>query len=160
MAIISALILVSSLSCNVQGAHYQYDADKGVTAHFETIPSDPKSLYLIVSDSAGHKLWFTLDSGSAASSVRFVSSKSDPGLNSWKPQDPDSSKDRLLPDQRYFLFTKNGSLAKQSLSLTSSAPDVVFIPDLAEQTFYRRDPTLFKIIPQGMFRLKSCGSTI
>lgn len=160
MVILLTALLASNISCPVKGATYQYDADKGITAQLRAIPTRPKELYLTISDDSGRKLYFTFDRGSANSSVRLISSKADPGLSNWQPQDPDSNRDRAIPDQRYFLFKHDGNLAEPGIPGSKSAPETIFVADLPEQIFYQRDPHLFKGMPRGLFRLKSCGNAI
>ena len=160
MVILLTALLTSDFRCLIKGATYQYDADKSITAQIRSIPNRPKNLYLTITDGTGRNLWFTFDRGSANSSARLVSSKADPGLPKWQPQDPDSNRDRAIPDQRYFLFWGNGNLAPASIPEAPSAPDTIFIPDLPEQIFYQRDSNLFKSLPRGLFRIKNCGNAI
>ena len=160
MVILLAALLTSDVRCPVKGATYQYDSDKSITARIDSIPILRKNLYMTISDGTGRRLYFTFDRGSADSSARLVSSKTDPGLAAWKPQDPDTNRDRAIHDQRYFLFFGNGNLAEPSIPDAVSAPEIILVPDLAEELFYRRDPALFKMIPRGLFRIRSCGNAI
>jgi hypothetical protein len=160
---IPMLLLVAGIAtCPIVGSIYALDNDPNTSIVIREIPSKPKHLYLTFSDKSQHKMWFTLDAGSAQSSVRMVSSKTDPGESTWQP-DPDSEKDREVFDQRYFLFKADGSweatsLAAIELTPNGMAPDVIFVPDLSETLWYKRDPRLLKPFPGAVFRRKRCGS--
>lgn len=162
--IIAALLAAASPAslCKVEGAIYRYDSDPEVVLQIKRISSIPSSLYVVISDGQNHHLWFTLDRGSAQSSIRLISSKSDPGTISWKRQNPDSNRDRFFSDTRYFLFKRGGEPMTSELHTGMRAPDVIFVPDLGEKLFYKRDKDLFSKIglPNGLFRLKSCGGAI
>ena len=115
-------------------------------------------LYFTISDQAGHDLWFTFDRGSALSSRRLISSRTDPGAKGWKAQNPDTDEDRLLPDLRYFLFDAQHGVVGDSLDGESQAPAYIFVPDLGETLFYKRDPGIFGADDiEGMFRRSACG---
>lgn len=161
--VLAALLAVGQgAACPVEGATYRYDSDPGVTLQIRPIAVAPSSLYLTISDNHHHELWFTLDQGSADSSIRLVSSRSDPGDPAWKAQDPDSGRDRVFADIRYFLFTSDGNPMPSALHHGMRAPERIFVPDLGEQLFYKRDPSLFSRIglPDGLFRLKRCGTVV
>jgi uncharacterized protein YndB with AHSA1/START domain len=96
------LLIAGVATCPVVGSTYVLDNDPNTLIVIREIPNKPKRLYLTFSDKSQHKMWFTLDHGSAQSSVRLASSKTDPGKSTWKPQDPDSGVDREVSDQRYW----------------------------------------------------------
>lgn len=84
-------------ACPITKAVYSYNTSPAVTARFH--PLTHKSLtdvYFTITSSSGQELWFTFDWGNGFSTERLVSSKTNPADADWKPQDPDSQKDRLF----------------------------------------------------------------
>ena len=159
--LLSIAIAAATTICPTVGSTFALDTDPRKTMTILEIPSNKKTLYLTFSDESGKRLWFTLDVGSAESSIRLVSSKSDPGLATWKPQEPDTQKDREFQDIRYFLFRSSGRLANESsIRKNALAPEAIFIPDLPERLYYKRNPSLPDHFWRGIFIRKSCGRAI
>lgn len=157
--IVLALASMSAGSCPVAGAKYIDSDNPAVVAQARMAAHGAgETLYFTISDQARHTLWFTFDSGSALSSRRLISSKTDPGARNWKPQDPDTNEDRLLPDLRYFLFDARHRVVADSLHGESRAPAYIFVPDLGETLFYKREPGIFQTSDfTGMFKRSACG---
>jgi len=146
-------------ACSITKAIYKYDDNPQVTAKF--MPLKHKSLtdvYFTVTSSKGQHLWFTFDWGNGFSKERLVSSKTDPANDNWKPQDPDLNKDRLLLDMDFYTFDKTLKTSLGKISASATAPDYIFIPDLAPTLWYLRDASIFSDYQLGraMFTLSEC----
>jgi hypothetical protein len=164
MVVSIALILAASrvVACPITHAVYHYREKPGVTARF--LPWSHKSLtdvFLTIESTSHQKIWFTLDAGNGYTTQKLISSKTDPGLQSWIPQDPDSNKDRLLNDMAYYLFDKSMRVIDKTPDTTMSAPAYLFIPDLGMELWYSaRDASIFSNVelPRALFVMDGCAA--
>ncbi len=157
---IFSLVLVDDAmaECSITNAIYAYDDNPSVTARFQRLKHKSlTNVYFTITSSTGQALWFTFDWGNGFSQERLVSSKTNPADDSWQPQDPDSSRDRVISDLSYFSFDKNLKSLEGKLQLGELAPDYIFIPELAPTLWYARDKNLFAdTLGRAMFRLREC----
>ena len=145
--------------CPITSAIYTYDNNPLITARF--LPLKHKSLtdvYFTITSSKGQNLWFTFDWGNGFTTERLVSSKTNPAEDNWKPQDPDSNKDRLFSDLDFYAFDKTLTVSSGKIKAGENAPEYIFIPALAPTLWYLRDANLFGDyqLQRAMFKLSEC----
>ncbi len=145
-------------ACPITKAVYSYNTSPAVTAQFH--PLTHKSLtdvYFTITSSSGQELWFTFDWGNGFSTERLVSSKTNPADADWKPQDPDSKKDRFFSDLNFYAFDKDLAVSSGKIKAGESAPDYIFVPELASTLWYSRHKNIFSdTLGRAMFTLSRC----
>ena len=148
----------AAANCLITNAIYSYDSNPSVTARFQ--PLKHKSLtdvYFTITSSTGQNLWFTFDWGNGFNQERLVSSKTNPADDNWKPQDPDSDRDRAITDLSFFSFDQDLNVLESKFEMGATAPAFIFIPELAPTLWYARDKNLFEArLNRAMFRLREC----
>lgn len=149
----------AAANCLITNAIYSYDSNPSVTARFQ--PLKHKSLtdvYFTITSSTGQNLWFTFDWGNGFTTERLVSSKTNPGNANWKPQDPDSDKDRLFSDLDFFAFNKDFSVSSGKIKSGENAPEYLFVPSLAPTLWYLKNDAVFSDyqLARAMFKLDKC----
>lgn len=145
--------------CPITNAIYTYDNNPSITAKFH--PLKHKSLtdvYFTITSSKGQELWFTFDWGNGFTTERLVSSKTNPANADWKPQEPDSRKDRLIADLDFYTFDKKLNGIVEGIKASENAPEYIFIPALAPTLWYLRDASIFSDyqLKRTMFKLSKC----
>ena len=163
---LSSLLFVSAVfanqaiaDCLITNATYIYDNNPSITAKFS--PLKHKSLtnvYFTITSSKGQELWFTFDWGNGYTTERLVSSKTNPANGDWKPQNPDTNKDRLIADLDFYRFNKELGEAEGRIVAGENAPEYIFIPSLAPTLWYLRDASVFSDyqLKRAMFKLSKC----
>lgn len=155
------MLLATSVAadCPITNAFYTYDANPSITAKFFPLKHPSlTNVYFTITSSKEQDLWFTFDWGNGFTTERLVSSKTNPANTDWKPQDPDTNKDRLINDLEFFAFDKSLNVLSGKIKDGENAPEYVFIPSLAPTLWYLRDDKLFSDyqLARAMFTLKKC----
>lgn len=160
LGLLNALLVnQANANCALTSATYIYDNNPSITAKF--LPLKHPSLtdvYFTITSSKGQNLWFTFDWGNGFTTERLVSSKTDPANTDWRPQDPDTNKDRLINDLDFFAFDKSLNVLSGKIKSGENAPEYVFIPGLAPTLWYLRNEKVFSDYQLGraMFKLNKC----
>ncbi|PJL12596.1 hypothetical protein B9Y72_07235 [Stenotrophomonas maltophilia] len=142
----------SAAECGSAVAEYVYSGNPALHARIQplTMPGTGSTLGVTLEDrSRGFKAWFIADKGSGSySSLVYVDDFTQP---SWHQPDPDAP--RAIRDMPIFGWDQSLHV-KEDLRNLKSAPQFLFVPDLAEVVSHGIEQPF--PLTQGIFNRISC----
>lgn len=152
LAFIFLVAANSGFACDYSHAHYIYSSDDSVSATFQKLPLNTglvSDVAMAIERPGKPTFWFVFDAGASVTSR--MSETTNVGKDAWKTG---VGKHRALASLPIYGWASNYKLVNSPPQSGSTAPDILFAPDLDEAL--RHLPEAKFNLGQGFFKMTSC----